>query len=117
MIPNKYIKEINGYYLLAEAIHPKTGEVYRIGDKVLKKDDHIIYGNGKNYIETINTIFVVKNSDYIFCSGETFKDAEFRCKHWASRPMGYYLDEVIRKVSDKEYKKIEEAKSLLRNML
>jgi hypothetical protein len=117
MIPEKYIKEINGYYLLEEALHPTTGEVYKLGDKVLKVDDHIIYGSGKNYIETINTIFVTKDDDWIFCSKETFKDSEFRRKHWSTRPKGYFLDEVIRKVSDKEYNKIQNARSLLNNLV
>jgi predicted DNA-binding protein len=117
MIPEKYIKEINGYYLLEEAIHPESKVLYKLGDIVLKKDDHIMYGSGKNYTEVINTMFCTKDCDYIYCSEEVFKDSEFRRRHWASRPKGYYLDEVIRKVSNKELNEIEKAKSLLRNFI
>lgn len=114
MIPDEFIKEINGYYFINKAIHPITKEIYKLGDKVIKIDDCIMYGSGKQYIETINTMFCVKNSEYIFCSEDIFKDSEFKRKHWASRPVGYYLNEIERKVSLKEFNEIQKAKQLLK---
>ena len=115
MIPKKYIKEIKEYYLIEEAIHPVTNELYKLGDNVLLIDDHIIYGSGESYYEPINTMFCVKDSEYVFCSKEIFKDSEFKRRHWASRPTGYFLNEVKRKISNEEIKKINDAKNILRN--
>ena len=117
MTPEKYIKEINGYYLLEEAVHPKTGEVFKIGDYVIKTDDHIMYGSGKKYWEKINTMFCTKDSDYIYCSQETFKDSDYKKSHWTQRPQGYFLNEVERKISIEEIRKIEKAKSLANDFI
>lgn len=117
MVPEKYIKEINGYYFLEEAVHPKTGEVFKLGDYVVKEDDHIMYGSGKKYWEKINTMFCTKDSDYIFCSEKIFKDSEYKRKHWAERPMGYFLNEVIRKISVEEIRNIEKAKSIANDFI
>lgn len=114
---SKVIKTINNYNLLFEATHPKTGVLYKIGDNVVLNDDHIICGSGKDYIMKINTMFSVGKDPQVYISENIHEDSEYKRKHWASRPMGSYLEEVKKKISDKEIKRINNAKSLLRNYL
>lgn len=42
MIPEKYIKEINGYYIIEEAIHPETGRL-NTGRQYIKLKNQVNY--------------------------------------------------------------------------
>jgi hypothetical protein len=74
----------------------------------------MMHRSNKDYIMEIKTIFSVSNSEYIFISDKTYKDSEYRRRHWASRPSGIFLNEAKRKITDKEISKINEAKRLAR---
>lgn len=107
MIPNKFIKEINGYYILEKATCPRTNNIYKIGDKV------IIKLNNKKSVFTINTLFCAKDSDRIFWNEKTFKDSDYERTHWAERPTGYFIEEIVNKITDVELKALKKAKSLV----
>lgn len=110
----KILRTVKQYNLLEEAEHPKTGETYRLGDNVVLKDDHITHGSGLDYIMTINTMFSVGKDPQVYISEKTHKDSEYRRPHWASRPMGSYLDEAKRKITQKEINKIRDAQRISR---
>lgn len=110
-VPN-LIKQINNYYLISEAIHPKLG-VIRLGDKVMLNDDHIIYGSNKNYSMTITTMFMCEGREQVYITDKVHKDSEFRRSHWASRPMGNYLQEIVMVVDSKIQKEIDKARQIL----
>jgi hypothetical protein len=108
------LKQINEYTLLSEAIHPVSKEIYKLGDKITVSADDMMYRSNKEYIMEIKTIFTTSDSEYIFISDKEYKDSEYRRRHWASRPMGIYLNEAKRKITNKEISKINEAKRLAR---
>ena len=54
-------KVINGYTILTEAVHPVTGAIYRVGDRV-----KIYQGRfGHNNIMVINSMFKFKEIVYV----------------------------------------------------
>ena len=108
----KILRTIKQYNILEEATHPQTGETYKLGDNVVLEDDHIMYGSGKDYIITINTMFSYGKDPNVYISEDVHKDSEYRRPHWASRPMGTNLGSVKRKISQTEVNKIQEAKRL-----
>ena len=114
LVMNKILRIVGHYTLYSEAIHPELG-IIKLGDNVVLKDDHIINGSGKGYIEEVKIMFSYDKNPQIFIIGEDYKDSAFRRSHWASRPTGRYIQEIKTKLSDKELKAINKARSLLRN--
>lgn len=106
------LKKINDYTFLTEAIHPVSKKVYKLGDKIVVSDDSLMCRSSKDYIMEIKTIFTVPDSEYIFIIDKVYEDEEYKREHWASRPMGIFLNEAKRKISNKEINKINEAKNL-----
>lgn len=112
---NKIQKQVGNYTLLEEAKHPKLG-VIKLGDNVVFTDDHIIYGTGKDYIEQVKQMFTYgKDTQVYIVVDEVHKDSEYKRTHWASRPMGKYIEEIKKVLSTKELKEINKAKSILSN--
>jgi len=111
---NKILRQVGYYTLYSEAVHPKLG-IIKLGDNVVLTDDHITHGSGKSYIEEVKIIFSYSKESQIFIIGKDYKDSAFRRGHWASRPMGNFIEEIKQKVSDKELQDINKAKFLLRN--
>jgi len=98
------------YKILTEAVHPETGETYRIGDIV------VIYQgrNGHNNIITISSMFTTTREvdrNTIYVSDEKYALQDFEIT-FPNNPKGTYLESIKRKLTLKEYTKIMKAKQL-----
>ena len=111
---NKILRKVGNYTLYSEAIHPKLG-IIKLGDNIVLNDNHITHGSGKDYIEEVKIMFSYGKNSQILIIDEDHKDSEFRRSHWASRPMGSYIEEIKKVITKKELNKINQAKQILKN--
>jgi hypothetical protein len=97
------------YIILDEFIHPETGELYKLKDKV------VIYQGrfGHNNILEINTIFKVKNDefDYIYVTDRIYTQEDW-LKKWPHCPQGTFANSIKRKITNKQIKEIDKARHL-----
>lgn len=97
------------YAILTEAIHPKTEELYKIGDRV------VIYQGrfGHNNIIIINSMFTANGDETVYVSEETYVKGDYD-NPFPNNPQGTYLSAVKNKMSDKDFKSLQKAKALVR---
>ena len=91
---------------IKEAVHPKTKEVYSVGDRVC-----IYQGRfGHNNIMVIKSMFSTKEHNGSESKEESFEERVY-VSNTNSLP-GTYLSAVKHKISDKDMNKILKARSL-----
>jgi len=92
---------------ITKAIHPETKELYSVGDRVC-----IYQGRfGHNNIITIKSMFSDKEHNGNEGDAVGFEERVY-VSETESLP-GTYLSSVKHKISDKEYIKLQRAKSLI----
>lgn len=98
------------YIVLTEAVHPKTKETYKIGDKV------VIYQGrfGHNNIITINSLFTtdIRGDDNIYVSDRSYTEKDYNTSY-PNNPTGTYISAIKRKITDKEIKELQRARALV----
>lgn len=100
---------INGYGIITEALHPKTKELYKIGDTVC-----IYQGRfGHNNIWTIGSMFVNPNDLTDVKISNNIYTKEDYLKPYPQNPTGTGLYAVKEKITFKKLKQIQNAKNLI----